>query len=122
VLPFFCVAILRSPNFAAKHKNNTDAPKHLSAEAVKAVKEACEFTCGRNCKKSLVKEEKVGDKLVQTWEEKCELDSHCVTACETEMYQCVDRVPETNFNHTKGQISPCQEKVLAKYKTYSQTY
>merc|ERR1719145_336774 len=41
------------------------------------------------------------------------VESKCVTACETDMYQCVD---ETGPNETPEDTKKCQEKVLAYYQ------
>merc|ERR1719440_57386 len=41
------------------------------------------------------------------------VDSHCVTDCQQDMYQCIDETgPNENEEHTKA----CQDKVLKKYE------
>eukprot|EP00746_Dinoflagellata_sp_MGD_P140863 gnl/MRDRNA2_/MRDRNA2_74053_c0_seq2.p1 gnl/MRDRNA2_/MRDRNA2_74053_c0~~gnl/MRDRNA2_/MRDRNA2_74053_c0_seq2.p1 ORF type:complete len:144 (+),score=15.81 gnl/MRDRNA2_/MRDRNA2_74053_c0_seq2:149-580(+) len=95
----------------------------ISAEESRKISEACESACARDCHREKVSVTETplpdgGKKTVTQWREICEMQSHCVTGCETDMYQCIDKVPEVNFNHTTDQISPCQSKVLAKYKKF----
>merc|ERR1719453_2069706 len=110
-------AVLRGPRAVNITKVNVTG---TSKEESRKISEACESACARGCKREKVSVTETelpngGKKTVTQWREVCELQSSCVTGCETDMYQCIDKVPEVNFNHTKGQISPCQTKVLEKY-------